>query len=266
MAKDPFLLVSLEENESKALAQVMSNDTARKILDFLSKDESATETDIANKLKVPLSTVHYNLQALVKANLVKAEEFHYSEKGKEVLHYSLANKLIIIAPKNTRTESFRDKLRGILPVALITLAVGAVIQLLNKFMFRAGEAGAKLMAAAPSAMPMAADYAARGAGGVAEQAIEKAAVPVAEEAGGLMMTAASDSAEMLVENATNITQNITETVAEVVNEVAEPIARPVVQVIQQTPPTNIAMWFLIGAGFTIVLLIIWYWFVTRKKA
>ncbi|HJX06256.1 MAG TPA: helix-turn-helix domain-containing protein, partial [Candidatus Nanoarchaeia archaeon] len=127
MPKDPFLLVSLEENESKALAQVISNDTARKILDFLSKHESATESDISKKLDVPLSTVHYNLQALSKANLVKAEEFHYSEKGKEVLHYSLANKLIIIAPKKTSTESFKDKLKSILPVAIIVLAVGVLL-------------------------------------------------------------------------------------------------------------------------------------------
>jgi len=251
MAKDPFLLVSLEENESKALAQVMSNDTARKILDFLSKEESATETDIANKLKVPLSTVHYNLQALVKANLVKAEEFHYSEKGKEVLHYSLANKLIIIAPKNTRTESFRDKLKSILPVALITLAVGAVMQIFNKFMFKAGSA--KLMAAAP----MAADYAARSVG-IAEQAVEKAAVPAAEEAASLMMTAAGAVAE----NVTNATQNITQNITE---QVIEPVIQPIINVVQQTPPTNTALWFLIGAGFTIILLVIWYWFVTRKK-
>jgi DNA-binding transcriptional ArsR family regulator len=253
MAKDPFLLVSLEENESKALAQVMSNDTARKILDILSKHETLTETDIAKKLDVPLSTVHYNLQALVKANLVKAEEFHYSEKGKEVNHYSLANKIIIIAPKNTRTESFKDKLRGILPIGLIVLVVGAVIQLITKL--RIGSA--KLMAAAP----MAADYAARGAGQVADiaqRAAEKAIVPAAEEAAPLLMTAASSVAE----NITNITQNITENFTEPINE---QVVQPIINVVQQTQPTNIALWFIIGAAFTIILLVIWYWFVTRKK-
>ncbi len=249
MAKDPFLLVSLEENESKALAQVMSNDTARKILDILSKHETLTETDIAKKLDVPLSTVHYNLQALVKANLVKAEEFHYSEKGKEVNHYSLANKIIIIAPKNARTESFRDKLRGILPIGLIVLAVGAVIQLITKL--RIGSA--KLMAAAP----MAADYAARGAGQVMDVA-EKAIAPAAEEAAPLLMTAASSVAE----NITNITQNITENITEPINE---QVIQPIINVVQQTQPTNIALWFIIGAAFTIILLVIWYWFVTRKK-
>jgi predicted transcriptional regulator len=136
MAKDPFLLVSLEESESKALAQVISNDSARKILDLLSKENSSTESDIAKSLKAPLSTIHYNLQALVKANLVQAEEFHYSEKGKEVLHYSLANKLIIIAPKKLSAESFRDKLKSLLPVGLIALATAGVIQLVS--MFRSG--------------------------------------------------------------------------------------------------------------------------------
>jgi DNA-binding transcriptional ArsR family regulator len=250
MAKDPFLLVSLEENESKALAQVMSNDTARKILDYLSKKESATETDIGKELKVPLSTVHYNLQALVKANLVKTEEFHYSEKGKEVNHYSLANKLIIIAPKNTRTESFKDKLRGILPIGLIVLVVGAVIQLITKLKI----GSAKLMAAAP----MAADYAARGAGQVAQRAVEKAAVPAANEVAPLLMTAAGSVAE----NVSNVTQNITQNITE---QVVEPVVRPIINVVQQTAPTNTALWFLIGAAFTIILLVIWYWFVTRKK-
>jgi len=248
MAKDPFLLVSLEENESKALAQVMSNDTARKILDILSKHETLTETDIAKKLDVPLSTVHYNLQALVKANLVKAEEFHYSEKGKEVNHYSLANKIIIIAPKNARTESFRDKLKSILPIGIIVLVVGGLMQLFNKIMLKAGSA--KLMAVSPE--PFAA------AGARVMDVAEKAIVPAAEEAGNLLMTAASGAAE----NITNITQNITENFTEPINE---QVIQPIVQVVQQTPPTNIALWFLIGAAFTIILLVIWYWFVTRKK-
>lgn len=260
MAKDPFLLVSLEENESKALAQVMSNDTARKILDFLSKKESATETDIAKELNIALSTVHYNLQALVKANLVKTEEFHYSEKGKEVNHYSLANKLIIIAPKNAKTESFKDKLKSILPVGIIALATGAVIHLITKMKYGA----AKLVATAPMA-----DYAARGAGEVgdiAQRAVEKVAVPAAEEAGNLLMATATGAADSFAENVTNVTQNITEEVVQNITEpINEQVVQPIINVVQQTPPTNIALWFLIGAGFTIILLVIWYWFVTRKK-
>jgi DNA-binding transcriptional ArsR family regulator len=128
MAKEKFILVSLNEDESKKLAQIVSNDTARKILDFLA-DKEETESDLALKLNIPISTVHYNLQALVKGRLVETEEFHYSEKGKEVLHYKLANKYIIIAPKST--FGIREKLRSILPMGLLALAGAGVIELIT---------------------------------------------------------------------------------------------------------------------------------------
>jgi DNA-binding transcriptional ArsR family regulator len=86
MAKEKFILVSLKEDESKQLAQIISNKTSRKILDYLAEKE-ATESELAAKLAVPISTVHYNLQALLKAKMIESDEFHYSDKGKEVNHY-----------------------------------------------------------------------------------------------------------------------------------------------------------------------------------
>jgi DNA-binding transcriptional ArsR family regulator len=130
MAKEKFILVSLKEQESKQLAQVLANDTSRKILDSLAENE-ATESELSEKLKIPISTVHYNLQALVNGKLVEADEFHYSQKGKEVLHYKLANKYIIIAPKST--FGIREKLRGILPVGIIALAGSFLVYFFDRF-------------------------------------------------------------------------------------------------------------------------------------
>ena len=84
MAKQSFLLVSLKEDKAKELAQVISNESCRKILDYLSERQHVTETELAQKLNVPISTVHYNLQHLMKAGIVTVDEFHYSEKGREV--------------------------------------------------------------------------------------------------------------------------------------------------------------------------------------
>ncbi|MBU0756980.1 MAG: helix-turn-helix domain-containing protein [Nanoarchaeota archaeon] len=128
MAEDSFLLVSLKEDKAKKLAQVLSNDTSRNILDYLSKHENATETKLAKDLDIPLSTIHYNLTHLVAARLVKNEDFTYSEKGKEVVHYSLSNKIVIIAPKNMETEGLREKLLKFLPVFLVISATTAAIQ------------------------------------------------------------------------------------------------------------------------------------------
>ncbi|MEM4397620.1 MAG: winged helix-turn-helix domain-containing protein [Candidatus Woesearchaeota archaeon] len=118
MTEEPFLLVSLDEEKAKALAQVLSNDTSRKILNFLSKVEHATETQISKELKIPLSTAHYNLSLLLKADLVSDDHFSYSEKGKEIIHYSLSNKYVIIAPKNK--EQIKEKLMKFLPVVFIS--------------------------------------------------------------------------------------------------------------------------------------------------
>lgn len=127
--EESFILVSLEEKKAKKLAEVISNDTCRRILEFLTKEE-ATETKLSKELGLPISTIHYNLKHLVEANLVKVDEFHYSEKGKEVNHYSISNKLIIIAPKSAESSKIKESLKKIWPVGLIALLVSGVMQLI----------------------------------------------------------------------------------------------------------------------------------------
>ena len=132
MAKESFLLVSLKGSKAKKLAQVISNETSRKILDYLAENKKATESELSKELSLPISTVHYNIKHLVEAKLLKADEFHYSDKGKEVNHYSLTNKYIIIAPEST-TPGIKDRLKSILPVALIALATAGIMQILSKY-------------------------------------------------------------------------------------------------------------------------------------
>lgn len=124
MADKSFVLMSLQEDKIKKMTQVLSNNTCRKILEYLSNHDKATATDISKELKLAMSTVHYNLKQLVDNGLVTSNEYHYSEKGKEVIHYGLANKYIIIAPKEDKTVL--DKLRKFLPITAITAATGAL--------------------------------------------------------------------------------------------------------------------------------------------
>ncbi len=130
MAKDnAFMLVSLKDKGAKKLAQVISNDTCKRILELLAKKE-ATETELSKELGMPMSTVHYNLQNLVEAKLVNAGEYHYSEKGKEVLHYSLANKFVIIAPDNA-DESILNKLKSLIPAGVIAGGIAFAVKFLE---------------------------------------------------------------------------------------------------------------------------------------
>lgn len=118
MADEPYLLVSLEEEKSKKLAQVLSNDTSRKILDYMSKKEYVTETEVAKELKIPLSTAHYNLDLLLKTDLINGDQYKYSEKGKKIVHYMLSNKYVIIAPR--KSTAIFEKLKEFLPVVILS--------------------------------------------------------------------------------------------------------------------------------------------------
>ncbi len=129
MQENSFLLVNLSDEKSKKLGELIGNKTARKILEFLGKKEY-TATDLAKELSLPLSTIHYNLTNLEQANLIKADEYHYSSKGKEVKHYALANKLVIIAQEQP-TESVLEKLKKILPVSIIVGVMSTLFQYYN---------------------------------------------------------------------------------------------------------------------------------------
>lgn len=225
MAEESFMLISLKENKAKKLAQVINNDTCRLILDFLSRKKDSTESEIAKELKLPLSTVHYNLRHLVDSKLVHADEFHYSEKGKEVNHYKLANKLIIIAPE-TADEGLKEKLKAVWPLGLIALAATGVIHA-----FSSGFINKMFGKISAQTATFATDTA------------RKIAVPATEEA----VAAAAPVVETLAESAAEATPAVVQQTATLA---------------QQTP---IAFWFLLGTISMILCYVVYAWIKTRKR-
>jgi predicted transcriptional regulator len=188
MAKKNFLMLELEDSKTKKIANVVSNNSCRRILDYLA-DKESTESELAEKLDIPISTVHYNLQQLMETGLIVADEYHYSEKGKEVNHYKLANKYIIITPK--KVTGITQKLKSILPVALISAGVAGIIQFYTMFTQKTAVFGGELMSAAKSTgaeraaemLPSAADEAVEmTAQNVPAAGIEEGAVMLAESA------------------------------------------------------------------------------------
>ncbi len=254
MAKEKFILVSLKEDQSKKLAQVISNNASRKILDYLS-EKDATESELSEKLGMPLSTIHYNIQALVKGKLVEAEEFHYSKKGKEVLHYRLASKFIIIAPKST--FGLKEKLRSILPVGLLGLA-GSLFLFASDFvqqLTRAPLMGASLQTAAePVAAPL--HEASRKS---AESAIDEAAragttIAVEDSASAVATNLVEEEAENIVVN--TIENDLADSAGGVVEPVGNQLGSEIAQSATYHVLQNPAIWFLFGCVFTVVLIIL----------
>lgn len=148
---EKYVLMDLKNG--KAIANAIQNETSTKILDYLTtKEDGATESEIAKDLGINLSTAHYNIQQLKKVRLLVADEYHYSKKGKEILHYKLAKKLIIIAPGDT--SIWKDLIKKIIPAVGI---VGVASLFIKNFIGSTSIPEADMMIKAESARALTAE-------------------------------------------------------------------------------------------------------------
>ena len=130
MNENNYILLSLGDKKSKQISQSISNETARKILAYLSNKKDASETEISEKLKIPITTIHYNIQNLNEAGLIEKKKFMWSSKGNKIYYYSLANKFVVIAPKKS---VFEETLKKIIPIALIATIFGIILKYYNSY-------------------------------------------------------------------------------------------------------------------------------------
>ncbi len=124
--EEKFILVSLNEKKSKDIAIVMSNETARKILDHLTEKEKVSPLELSKRLHVPLSTITHALKLLEKENFIIRADHAWSEKGRKVSLYSLAKKMILIVPKG---YDWKESMKKILPVFLIGAALTIALKI-----------------------------------------------------------------------------------------------------------------------------------------
>ncbi|VVB78341.1 Beta propeller domain protein [uncultured archaeon] len=126
MSDDKFILMDMDDERSKKIAEVLGNKTCKKIIDYLSEVKEASEKDIATALSIPINTVEYNLKKLIESGLVeKTKNFFWSVKGRKIDMFKLAKKHIIISPKSKRVDM--TKLKTILPVIFIAAVLVALI-------------------------------------------------------------------------------------------------------------------------------------------
>ncbi len=220
-----FLLLSLDDENTKDVANVMGNATSKRILNYLAKKDD-TQTNIAKELNLPLPTVHYNLGQLQKAGLVVWENYKISEKGKEIRYYKLANKYIIIAPKGEKKENVLDKLRGILPsFGLSLFGAFGIYMYFNLFASRGGSV-------------MSFDN------GIAQKSLVNSGI----EAEAITNEVVIDSAVNGINNSVSVSQNFVSNSSSLVTFLNEPY-----------------MWFLYGAFFALMLVIIFRLKRSRNK-
>ncbi|MBU0957930.1 MAG: helix-turn-helix domain-containing protein, partial [Nanoarchaeota archaeon] len=91
MKNDKYIMIGMDDERSEHVAEVMKNKTCKKIIDYLADYGDSSENDISKGLSVPINTIEYNLQKLIKAGLVeKAKKHFWSVKGRKIDIYKLA--------------------------------------------------------------------------------------------------------------------------------------------------------------------------------
>jgi DNA-binding transcriptional ArsR family regulator len=109
-----YVMLDLDDEKLSILADVLSNKTAKKILEYIAEKE-ISETEIARDLKLPANTVNYNIKNLLNSGLIEiAKDYFWSVKGRKILKYRVANKKIVISPKSSKNAV------GVLSALLLT--------------------------------------------------------------------------------------------------------------------------------------------------
>jgi len=97
------------------------------VLELLT-DKAMSASEIACELDTPLTTVKYNLNALIESGLIAIKQTKWSAKGRKIKIYAPAHKLIVVVPDKTDRKSVVDILRRYLGVLLGAAGVSAMIE------------------------------------------------------------------------------------------------------------------------------------------
>ncbi|MDM7919814.1 MAG: helix-turn-helix domain-containing protein [Methanosarcina sp.] len=124
--QDNRVLVLPVNGDSRKITQILSNETSLKILELLGK-KSMSATNIAEELKLPLTTVKYNLDSLVESDLIKVKQIKWSQKGRQVKIYESMEKLIVLVPSRNSIDrpsiiSLLQKYIGVIGAAVFAAA------------------------------------------------------------------------------------------------------------------------------------------------
>ncbi len=121
-----FLIFNLEDDKAKALGEVISNSTCKKIVDYIAEHNDVSESDIVKALSIPANTVNYNMKRLLDSGLIEtSKNFFWSSKGKKMATFRVANKIIVISPK--KSSSVYSKLKGIVPAVVASGILSVVL-------------------------------------------------------------------------------------------------------------------------------------------
>ncbi len=122
MAND-IVVIQPGDEQAQKIARAMASQTANAVIQAFGGGP-LTSSEVARRMKIPITTASYHIENLLAAGLLEVMETRWSEKGREVKVYGLANQVFIIASPVSDLRSVLKKyttLFGIVVLASIGL-------------------------------------------------------------------------------------------------------------------------------------------------
>ena len=116
--------MDVTDERVRELAQVLANERAMAILRLL-RERELSISEIAKALDMPISTVSYHVDKLLRVGLVEVAGQKYGKRLQEVKLYRASSRPILLLPRqHGRGKSLIDRLK------VITLSIAAGVSLI----------------------------------------------------------------------------------------------------------------------------------------
>ncbi len=120
---DDVVVIQPGDERAQKIARAMASQTANAVIQAFGGGP-LTSSEVARQMAIPITTASYHIVNLLDAGLLEVMETRWSEKGREVKVYGLANQVLIIAPPVSDLRSVLKKyatLFGIVVLASLGL-------------------------------------------------------------------------------------------------------------------------------------------------
>lgn len=123
---DEVVVLEPGDDRAKLIAKAMASQTASDILGVLRNSEY-TSSEIADSLSMPITTVSYHIDNLVKADIIEVVRTRWSPKGRQVKIYGIRDQVVIVAPGKMDLRALLLKYASLFSILIVTTVLLAVI-------------------------------------------------------------------------------------------------------------------------------------------
>ena len=118
--------IDIHDERAKELAQILMNEKAIAIL-HLVEDRALSISEISRELDLPISTVSYHIEKMLKVGLIEVAGKKYGKRLQEVKLYRASNRPILLVPRKSVAKVKKKAVLGFERLHVISLGIAGLV-------------------------------------------------------------------------------------------------------------------------------------------